>query len=719
MNSREKHQLYVCTECLTIGRRIRVMQGSWIVRVILFMCGIVPGIAYSAWQESTKKYVCPSCKKDSMIPVDTPKGRQLTIDAVPFVYERSIDTVVPVIDQDVGVNIQAKTTPNSVATNNRTVGLFVICGLILSALMWWRLGSTDKERITKIDFRNHTYSSAGLFGPDSESVTLKNGKFIEQGQYGDFGTQFNSVEYADLNNDGEAEAIVSLGTNLDVPAGTFIADYFIFSFQKEQLKEIYHTIRNNPPKEIKVVNNAIIITGYHWKPDDPQSSPSEIEATTYGWKDGAINELSKHIDPVIRDEKETEAMADYPKEMPSKVRTLVEAWYELNESCRGGPGNDPSTFKSCDAREIAYAGIKKRGWCLGEDATSGVDMEWKECISRSGEPISYAQFYAKARTSMHPGKRYRFQASLNQFGCLDTIDHSGNQALCSVDMSLFDDNTEQVKWLESGVDYKGEVVAEMVYASGGGGIIAINRLPGVDTGKAKNYSLPEPVENEPEEPTIPMFSGGNTRKQLQEQPKHWEFEQNKPENTSSLDTPQIMVMRILEYALDDGGLSHESEIQQTKLQIESLHKPAIGKKKAARAINDKGLAFFKNYDFNNAVKMFEEANELDKSDVEIVNNLGFSYLKQGNLDSAQQAIILALTMSPGRATAWANLGEVFGARGYLNQAVACFSNTYRFSNDKLKTHQFMKKLNETEVMENVKQARAKAIRWAEKSYLNI
>ena len=292
-------------------------------------------------------------------------------------------------------------------------------------------------------------------------------------------------------------------------------------------------------------------------------------------------------------------------------------------------------------------------------------------------------------------------------------------------MSLFDDNTEQVKWLESGVDYKGEVVAEMVYASGGGGIIAINRLPGIDTGKAKNYSLPEAVETEPEEPTIPMYSGGgmNSKQEPlplnQEPTKQEALEWNKAKNTSSEDTPQTMVMRMLEYALDDGGLSHESEIQQTKLQLESTPRPARGNKKAARAINDKGLASSKVYDFNNAVKMFEEANKLDKSDIEIVSNLGFSYLKQGNLDSAQQAITMALTMSPGRATAWANLGEVFGARGEVGRAAACFSNTFRFSKDRLKTHQVMKKLNETENVENVKQARAKAIDWAEKSYPNI
>ncbi len=88
---------------------------------------------------------------------------------------------------------------------------------------------------------------------------------------------------------------------------------------------------------------------------------------------------------------------------------------------------------------------------------------------------------------------------------------------------------------------------------------------------------------------------------------------------------------------------------------------------------------------------------MDISDVEIVNNLGFSYLKQGNLDSAQHAITTALTLSPGRAAAWENLGEVFGTKGDESKAVACFSNAYRFSKDRLKMHQHMKKLNKVPI----------------------
>jgi tetratricopeptide (TPR) repeat protein len=216
-----------------------------------------------------------------------------------------------------------------------------------------------------------------------------------------------------------------------------------------------------------------------------------------------------------------------------------------------------------------------------------------------------------------------------------------------------------------------------------------------------------------------------TQKGIQQSPvnrmqsEQEKLEPDKTRNISSADTPQMLVMRMLEYALDNGGLSHEPEIQQTKLQIENLYRPTEGNKKLGRRLNAKGLELLKKGVFDDAVKTFEKANQSDKSDVEIINNLGFSYLKQGNLDSAQQAITIALTMSPGRATAWENLGEVFGIKGDISKAEACFSNAYRFSPDSLKFHQYMKIINAKEAVKSLKQARAKAIYWAEKSYLNI
>lgn len=223
---------------------------------------------------------------------------------------------------------------------------------------------------------------------------------------------------------------------------------------------------------------------------------------------------------------------------------------------------------------------------------------------------------------------------------------------------------------------------------------------------------PSVVAEQPSEPATiqPAISQTPSNQDMLETP-------DKSEAASSVQTPVMMVMRLLDYALQNGGLNHEAEIQQTKLLLDSAPRPAIGNKKAAKLLNVKGLALSNKGEFNHAVKLFEEANKLDPSDVEIVNNLGFSYLKQGNLKLALETVTIALTLSPGRATAWENLGEIFGLKGDINKAVASFSNAYRFSKDRVKMHHYMKKLYEKEQGKTLKQARAKAMDWAEKSYL--
>ena len=176
------------------------------------------------------------------------------------------------------------------------------------------------------------------------------------------------------------------------------------------------------------------------------------------------------------------------------------------------------------------------------------------------------------------------------------------------------------------------------------------------------------------------------------------------------------IMQMIDYAVDNGGVGHESEIQEVKRKIEASPKPAKGNKTVARKINEEALALLNTQDFGGAVAKFVEANRLDASDIEIVNNLGFAYLKQKNLESAQQTLITALTMSPDRAAAWSNLAEVFALGGDERKAVACYANTYRFSKAIIRTHQFMKKLNADEYIPASKQAREAAMVLAEKMH---
>ena len=91
-------------------------------------------------------------------------------------------------------------------------------------------------------------------------------------------------------------------------------------------------------------------------------------------------------------------------------------------------------------------------------------------------------------------------------------------------------------------------------------------------------------------------------------------------------------------------------------------------------------------------------------------------MKLNQLDSAQQAMMTSLAMAPNRATAWANLGDIYALKNDKYRAVACLANAYRFSRNREKTHQFFKSLNEKESVEQLKQARNEAITWAEKTY---
>jgi hypothetical protein len=50
---------------------------------------------------------------------------------------------------------------------------------------------------------------------------------------------------------------------------------------------------------------------------------------------------------------------------------LLQRWKVLNESCRGGSGDEPATQKACDERSLVHAALFARGYCyVGMGATS-------------------------------------------------------------------------------------------------------------------------------------------------------------------------------------------------------------------------------------------------------------------------------------------------------------------------------------------------------------
>ncbi|MEI1723012.1 hypothetical protein V8Q13_05455 [Acinetobacter baumannii] len=69
-------------------------------------------------------------------------------------------------------------------------------------------------------------------------------------------------------------------------------------------------------------------------------------------------------------------------EIPNIIQDKIHQFEKLNDSCRGGSGDDPKTIESCNARDALYVDIKKGGWCWGSENqnAAGSDLIWLPCV---------------------------------------------------------------------------------------------------------------------------------------------------------------------------------------------------------------------------------------------------------------------------------------------------------------------------------------------------
>jgi tol-pal system protein YbgF len=195
------------------------------------------------------------------------------------------------------------------------------------------------------------------------------------------------------------------------------------------------------------------------------------------------------------------------------------------------------------------------------------------------------------------------------------------------------------------------------------------------------------------------------------------YEPTKNQNTTSGNGS--LIIKMIDYATNNGGLNNESEIQKLKSEIESIPKPIKSNKKEAREKDEKGVSLINSGDLDGAVKMFEGAHNLNQGEVEILNNLGFAYMKQGKLELAEQILIDTLSLDPNRAIAWGTLGDIYARKGDIERSVACFSNDFRFSKNKLKTLNSLKKWNDKEDIASLREARDRVINWAEINFSEL
>ncbi len=68
---------HICLNCGTQGNPSKHTKGSIWIELVLWLLFIVPGLLYSLWRLTSKVLVCPSCKQPVMIPIDSPKGKEM------------------------------------------------------------------------------------------------------------------------------------------------------------------------------------------------------------------------------------------------------------------------------------------------------------------------------------------------------------------------------------------------------------------------------------------------------------------------------------------------------------------------------------------------------------------------------------------------------------------------------------------------------------------
>jgi hypothetical protein len=71
-----------------------------------------------------------------------------------------------------------------------------------------------------------------------------------------------------------------------------------------------------------------------------------------------------------------------PADAPPAVASLIRQWYDENDRCRGGSGDDPATGRACDERTLTDDKIDALDWCYGEDAEYGYQAKWARCKGR-------------------------------------------------------------------------------------------------------------------------------------------------------------------------------------------------------------------------------------------------------------------------------------------------------------------------------------------------
>lgn len=67
----------ICATCGSVGKLKNVTKGHFLIELLLWLFFLLPGVIYSIWRLSTRYSACRTCLSPYVIPVDSPRGKEL------------------------------------------------------------------------------------------------------------------------------------------------------------------------------------------------------------------------------------------------------------------------------------------------------------------------------------------------------------------------------------------------------------------------------------------------------------------------------------------------------------------------------------------------------------------------------------------------------------------------------------------------------------------
>jgi len=143
--------------------------------------------------------------------------------------------------------------------------------------------------------------------------------------------------------------------------------------------------------------------------------------------------------------------------------------------------------------------------------------------------------------------------------------------------------------------------------------------------------------------------------------------------------------------IQNGQYSDALALQSTAPVTKSTKGPAH---KRVRRLNNKGLAYSRDNDFQSAVISFDKAYKLDPNDVEVVDNYAYILYRFG--DNPKAAIISsrAISLNPMRSSSWGTYAQIQAALGNKEKSIAALDAAYIVSRNRQKTIEFLDRLKD-------------------------